>query len=88
VLPEITKDCICLNGDESKGEDFETMHIAPNGVGEYCKTAMKPYDEVVVAILIAGKSLGILDDWGSDGEKADGDFDAGIKLLSIIGFKY
>lgn len=49
---------------------------------------MKPYDEVVVAILIAGKSLGILDDWGSDGEKADGDFDAGIKLLSIIGFKY
>ena len=53
---------------------------------EFCKTAAKPYDVAVVAILIAASDIGGGTDsnypamsWSSDGETAD--HDAGRRLL-------
>ena len=84
-LPMIEKDCIILNGDASKGEDFETLHIdrtTPND-SAFCKTGRRPYDIVVVAILSVASTLKILN-WSSDGVEKDGDFDEAKKLLDNL----
>jgi len=79
-LPEINKDEIWLNGSAKEDCDYETFAIEFNsGENGFCKTEHRPYDEVVVAILIAGKKLGIITSWGSDGEYED--FKAGKILL-------
>jgi hypothetical protein len=57
-----------LNGDASSGHDYETFYWA--GIPEqaewrkgeshyfsFCKTAMRPYDAVVTAILIRAKTI-------------------------------
>ena len=57
--PIITSEIIWLNGDRSIHMDHETLLIdnEPDWRGKlhrgFCKTAEKPYDEVVAAILIA-----------------------------------
>lgn len=53
--PEITETHILLNGDASKGEDYESFHIGAGSmsIDRFCKTARQPYDAVVTAILIA-----------------------------------
>jgi hypothetical protein len=62
------QDVISFNGDESKGEDHETFHVNRTHSGfDFCKTALKPYDELVVACCIAGKALGVFASWSSDG---------------------
>lgn len=53
-VPEITADVIRFNGI---GQDsHETFHISrqPGGFN-FCKTAQKPYDEVVTAVLLRAK---------------------------------
>ena len=57
-VPEVTKGCIALNGDETKGEDHESFVL--NREAEefaFCKTARKPYDPVVVSILCAARDI-------------------------------
>jgi len=78
--PIVTMDEIWLNGDASTDEEFETFGIDFNsGLNGLCKTNRHPYDEVVVALLIAGKKLGIIHSWKSDGGYPD--FKAGKILL-------
>ena len=51
--PEISNTGICFNGDASKGEDHETFIIEREGNGfQFCKTARKPYDRFVKAVLV------------------------------------
>jgi hypothetical protein len=75
--PSFNVEEIMFNGDESKGEDHETMVInrkcppkepwqRRRGFG-FCKTARKPYDAVVVAVLIFLDTLGA-HEISSDGE--------------------
>lgn len=50
----ITNTCICLNGYGPEDEDLghETFYMEFNSLGfNFCKTARKPYDYVVQAIL-------------------------------------
>lgn len=51
--PTITTEMIALNGDASIGLDHETFSIARIGADKwaFCKTAHKPYDIVVTALL-------------------------------------
>ncbi len=70
--PEINKKAIYLNGDEQRGLDHETFYISPTcDDWAFCKTARKPYDLLVCALLIAAhaelgyevSSDGDLEDW-------------------------
>ena len=82
--PKIDDRCIAFNGDASKELDHETFSIDnENCTWDFCKTARKPYDEVVVASLIYGKHIGVISEWSSDGYGED--FDAGKALLDSIG---
>lgn len=57
--PELSlSDGILLNGSAAKNEDYETFHLVGTNGDEYggswfCKTARRPYDEVVTAILVS-----------------------------------
>lgn len=80
--PEISDECIWLNGCAEDEHDHETFNITVNGgAWDFCKTARKPYDTVVVALLMVGKRMGIIKEWNSDGDEAHGDFDAATALL-------
>jgi hypothetical protein len=49
----VTNTRVALNGDTDNGLDHETFSISDGSDGfNFCKTARKPYDSVVVAILI------------------------------------
>jgi hypothetical protein len=47
--PEVSHEMIRFNGVGDDGH--ETFIVTPTQSGEFCKTARKPYDEVVVAML-------------------------------------
>lgn len=52
--PLITQKVIEINGDESKGLDYETFFFCPNDMrSRFCKTARLEYDTVVCSILIS-----------------------------------
>lgn len=58
--PEFTKEYIGLNGDESKGLDYESFWLsrtADPGYSDSCKTGGRPYDAVVVSILAAAQTI-------------------------------
>lgn len=80
TVPYIDQDGISLNGCED--DAHETLMIDFNDLSwSFCKTNMKPYDKVVVAILILAET--ILDfEWSSDG--CDDDFIDGKELLNQI----
>jgi hypothetical protein len=51
--PTISNDTIGFNGDASKGEDHESFILGRTARGfQFCKTARKPYDRFVKAVLI------------------------------------
>lgn len=51
--PIITEGVLALNGSEAFGEDYETFALRPQlGAFDFCKTAHRPYDVVVTAILL------------------------------------
>ena len=68
-------DVIRFNGIDHGDEDLshETMEVRFDGGGEwnFCKTARKPYDVVVVASLIIAEKLGMIASWSSDGDAED-----------------
>lgn len=75
----ISKTAIRFNGIGDDGH--ETFCIGPDGTDfEFCKTARKPYDEVVVAILVACAVHASVFSWSSDGD--DADHADGLKLYS------
>jgi hypothetical protein len=51
--PIIDNTDIIFNGDAAKEEDHETFQLSKNGNGfQFCKTARKPYDRFVKAMLV------------------------------------
>jgi len=73
--PEISAAAIRFNGVHSEGH--ETFLLSPQAEEfEFCKTAAKPYDAAVVAMLVFAKQLAPeLFNWRSDGlpeDHADG----------------
>ncbi len=80
--PEINADHIWLNGCAEDEHDHETFIVVrEGGEWDFCKTARKPYDAVVVALLMVGKRMGIIESWSSDGDESFGDFDEAKDLL-------
>lgn len=76
--PELTNYAIRFNGIEEDGH--ETFMITREEFGEFCKTARKPYDTIVTAILIAAKLIFKNDiDISSDGDNED--WNEGRKLF-------
>lgn len=75
--PQVTEAAVSLNGCEP--EDYETFLIPSgwDGSRNFCKTGRRPYDAVVVALLIVGARMGVLE-WSSDG--AGEEHDAGTRL--------
>lgn len=71
--PEFTEGYLRFNGNAEKGEDYETFawealptqpewqaksgHGQPHDIFDFCKTAHKPYDAVVTAVLIRAKVI-------------------------------
>ena len=76
---------IKFNGKQENGhEDFYLReHLNQNDAGNFCKTAMKPYDTAVTAslILLNHYLTGIVD-VGSDGDAAD--WLEGLRLAKTV----
>jgi hypothetical protein len=66
--PEISDSLVSFNGEGENGH--ETFYISrDNPEWSFCKTAMKGYDDLVVACLVAGDEIGVFKGWSSDGER-------------------
>lgn len=68
------------------GDDaHETFLVTPNSLGfNFCKTARKPYDAVVVACLISlGRIYGDAVEIGSDGDHADWSEGAALYQMAV-----
>lgn len=78
--PTITADRIMFNGE---GDDSHETFSVPfkDGGWDFCKTARKPYDKVVVACLLIGMQLGVITKFTSDGSDSHTDFDEAKELL-------
>lgn len=68
--PIIDMNRIWLNGDGSRGLDHETYSLISGEAPEFdfCKTAQKPYDLVVNALLRIAKEYGCVENVSDDGE--------------------
>ena len=79
--PEIKSNRLCFNGDEQKNEDCDTFCLDNTTEGfDFCKTNGKPYDDVVVGVLVAAIDL---ENPGYESIRTDGtinDWEDGIKL--------
>lgn len=86
AIPLMDSRIIRFNGVGDEG--YETFLVEREGSGwSFCKTARKPYDEIVVAILIIAKHHLVENfRWTSDGE--GGDFNNAVSLLKKSGFDY
>jgi hypothetical protein len=83
--PVIDNDQIIFNGDGSKSEDHETMVLDRNGNGfQFCKTARKPYDRFVKAVLVIANyyAPGALE-VTCDGDGEAGCWDEGVRIATI-----
>lgn len=78
--PEVNADRIWLNGDESTDDDYETFLVNfDDPEWTFCKTARRPYDTVVVAILtLLAEANPDTFSWSSDGDAED--HAAGVEL--------
>lgn len=76
---------ICFNGNNEDDQSHETFHITKRKMGDFnfCKTAQKPYDTAVVAVLcvIHFYAPGVLE-IGSDGEQDD--WRQGLELAQTV----
>lgn len=74
-----------LNGQ--KPEDWETFIIEREQTdSDFCKTARRPYDEVVVAILMLADETFAGFSWSSDG--SDEEHKDGANLLQLANLGY
>lgn len=79
----ICKDHILLNGSAERDEDYESFVLPGYCYNSFCKTARRPYDKVVTAILIDAiviKAPG-WDQICSDGEEVDWAAGGGVALF-------
>jgi hypothetical protein len=83
--PYITDTVVSINGDGSKGEDHETLYIEKNNTNwAFCKTARKPYDTVVCAVLLSAKqNLGF--ELSSDGNEDEWQSGVDLYLNTVFG---
>lgn len=84
--PVINPTSIQLNGSAKKEEDYESFVLPANGFGGFCKTARRPYDSVVTAILIDA-IVEKVDGWeniSSDGDIDDWIESGGVDLFSRV----
>ncbi len=72
--PVVTFSRIALNGAAQTGEDYETFELNRRDEGRgFCKTARRPYDVAVAAILVAAERIapGAVADVTADGGPED-----------------
>jgi len=70
ALPDISDDVIRFNGIDDDGH--ETFYMPRTDISfAFCKTARKPYDEIVVAILGMLADINSVFEWSSDGSSQD-----------------
>lgn len=72
--PEFSNNMIDFNGNASLDLDHETFRIENKNENSFCKTARKPYDLLVVAVLIAASQITGLT-FSSDAFNQDGSCD-------------
>lgn len=68
--PIVTDTKIALNGSRALGQEYESFVLPTDGFG-FCKTAHRPYDTVVTAILVSAIVNKIGEGVSSDGTYAD-----------------
>ena len=68
-LPLLTADELSLNGLADDAHETFFFEFGAPGSG-FCKTSLKPYDKVVVALLIIAESVKPDFTWRSDGNAA------------------
>ena len=79
--PIIDNDGIRFNGVDDDGHETFLLDRRIRSF-DFCKTARKPYDDVVIAVLIAASRVGNPGfSWSSDGDDEPGIFYAGKVLL-------
>lgn len=82
--PTITKESIMFNGDEAEGLDHETFSLYGDcGKFNFTKTARKPYDILVKAVLMYATDLNMLskkEPWDFDGYKHESEYVEAQKL--------
>lgn len=78
---EITEESIRFNGDGETEEDHETFELYDDSWA-FCKTARKPYDKVVKAVLIFAERTGIISSWSFDGYRTEDEFLEGQELYN------
>ena len=73
--PIYDPDFICFNGDEERGQGYETFYIdLKNDFCTFCKTARQPYDVAVcIALLCFKHYFGHDFELGSDGNMEKGE---------------
>lgn len=69
--PVFTETEIRFNGDDSKDLSHETFSVSPTVFHDFCKTARKPYDLMVCAVLISMKKHLQNFSYSSDGDAED-----------------
>ena len=79
AAPQIDNDVIRFNGVGGAAHETFFVEKHPNRGFGFCKTAYKPYDEVVVAMLIMLSRVNPRFTWSSDGD--DSDHVEGMKLF-------
>lgn len=70
--PIVEKEVISLNGMEP--EDYETFYLGGEKGFGFCKTARRPYDAVVKAILILAEQCGIVSGFSFDGNTTEQEY--------------
>lgn len=77
------KKMIFFNGTTENDLCHETFSLQKNqdSMWDFCKTARKPYDAVVKAILIRAEELGVVSKWSFDGDKDEEEYEDGVNLL-------
>jgi hypothetical protein len=83
--PIIDNTDIIFNGDDAKGEAHETFQLMKAGDGfQFCKTACKPYDRYVKAMLVVANyyAPGALE-VSCDGDGEEGCWDEGVRIATI-----
>jgi len=83
--PCIDNTDIIFNGDGMKDEDHETFRLEKNGNGfQFCKTARKPYDRYVKAVLVVANfyAPGALE-VSCDGDDEDDCWTEGVRIATL-----
>lgn len=78
--PELTSDLIRFNGIEDDGH--ETFCLEQSNTEGFCKTAQKPYDEIVTAILCLAKHYAKSFEVRSDGKSIE--WKNGLALARLV----